>query len=69
MIDAIITKVDGKYEVRCGICGKLLFVIKEFSEKDVDLSKPNVIIVARCTRNCCKTDNQISIPDTFKTIL
>lgn len=66
MIDAIVSKSDSKYEVRCGICGKLLFVIKENSKKGVDKPSLNVIMVARCTRNSCKADNQISLSEILK---
>ena len=58
--NAIITKTDSRHEVRCGLCGKLLFVMNENSKNTVDISALNVIIVARCTRNSCKADNQIS---------
>ena len=56
--DAIITELNNnKHEVRCGLCGKLLFTINGKLEKDIDFSKQNVIIVARCTRSQCKADN------------
>lgn len=61
MVNAIVTNQNNEYEVRCGNCGKLLFVIKENSKKSVDISSLNVIIVARCTRNSCKSDNEISL--------
>ena len=63
MVKASVIKNTQKQEVRCGICGKLLFVVTENSKKTVDLSQVNVIIVARCTRNSCKADNQISVDD------
>ena len=59
-VDAIVIRNHGKYEVRCGKCGRLLFVCKLFSnnsEFPLDKSSQNVIIVARCPRNDCKTDN------------
>lgn len=59
---AIIIRSKGRCEVRCAKCGKLLFNYKEIVDnvdKVVDKTKPNVIIVARCTRNDCKTDNQV----------
>lgn len=62
-VNAIVARSDGKVEVRCGLCGKLLFVVMENSENSVDISKRNAIIVARCTRNSCKSDNKISLSD------
>ena len=62
-VDAIVIKSRGKYEVRCARCGKMLMICKfsdEYAEnlnKSVDNSSRNVIIVTRCTRNDCKTDN------------
>ena len=59
-VDAIVIQNKGKYEVRCAKCGKLLFKYKislKNSEKPIDKSSQNVIIVTRCTRNDCKTDN------------
>ena len=59
-VDAIVILNKGKYEVRCSKCGKLLLTYKfssENSEKPVDKSSQNVIIVTRCTRNDCKADN------------
>lgn len=56
---AIIIQTRGRYEVRCANCGKLLFNYKKNSDISVDNSKQNVIIVARCTRNDCKTDNLV----------
>ena len=47
-------------EVRCARCGKLLLTYEisvENGDKSVDKSSRNVIIVTRCTRNDCKTDN------------
>lgn len=62
---AIIVKNDnGIYEARCANCGKLLFNFKKTiknGKKSVDKSSQIVIIVSRCTRNSCKTDNEISI--------
>lgn len=55
---ALIIENDNNFEVRCGNCGKLLFKIVE---KPIDKSNKNVIIVARCTRNDCSTDNLITI--------
>ena len=48
------------YEVRCQNCGKLLFIYKN-SKKTVDRAKQSAIIVARCTRNTCKTDNEFTV--------
>lgn len=59
-VEAVVIKNRGKSEVRCGKCGKLLFICKFFSEKsekDVDKSSQYDIIVARCPRNDCKSDN------------
>lgn len=58
--EAIIIQCEGKYEVRCANCGKLLMKYKisgENLQKGVDKSSRSVIIVTRCTRNDCKTDN------------
>lgn len=63
-VEAIVIKNRGKHEVRCGKCGKLLFVCKflsENSEKAIDKSSQNVIIVSRCPRNDCKADNHFCI--------
>ena len=61
---AIITVIsEDKREVRCGLCGKLLFIIDGTFKKQVDFTTQNVIIVSRCTRNSCKADNLISIGD------
>lgn len=61
MKKAIITINDnGIYEARCRNCGKLLFTFNTKNSKNpVDESSQSVIIVARCTRNTCKTDNKI----------
>lgn len=62
-VAAIVVKSRDKYEVRCRRCGKLLMNCKfanenvEFSKNTIDNSTQNVIIVTRCTRNDCKTDN------------
>ena len=59
-VDAIVIFNKGKYEVRCAKCGKLLLTYKiseEILPKPVDNSSQNIIIVSRCTRNDCKTDN------------
>ena len=62
-VNAVVIKSEGKHEVRCGSCGKLLLICKfscentEISENGLDKSAQNVIIVARCTRSNCKTDN------------
>lgn len=59
-VDAIVIFNKGKYEVRCANCGKLLLTYKISEEnfsKPVDNSSQNIIIVTRCTRNDCKTDN------------
>lgn len=59
-VKAIINDVgNGRKEARCGLCGKLLFRIECNFEKNVDLSSQDVIIVARCTRSCCKADNKV----------
>ena len=63
-VEAIIIQNRGKKEVRCGKCGKLLFICKNFSEKcekSLDKSSQNVIIVARCPRSDCKADNLLVI--------
>ena len=63
-VEAVVIQSRGKYEVRCAKCGKLLFFYK-FSErnfsKPIDKSSQSVIIVARCTRNDCKTDNLLTL--------
>lgn len=65
-INAIITSnSDSQREVRCGHCGKLLFVTDGIFKKDVDFSSQNAIIVARCTRSYCKIDNRVQIQDIF----
>ena len=60
---AIIVKDDnGLCEVRCANCGKLLCTFKKIQKKgknNVDKSAHSVIIVARCTRNSCKIDNEV----------
>ena len=61
-VDAIVISNRGKYEVRCGKCGKMLFTYEFSGEKNgkpVDKSSQYVIIVTRCTRNDCKADNQV----------
>lgn len=63
-LDAVVIQSRGKTEVRCAKCGKLLFICKNFSkksEKPLDESSQNVIIVARCPRSDCKADNQLVI--------
>lgn len=63
-VEAVVIRTRGKSEVRCGRCGKMLFVCKFLSENSVnpiDKSSQNVIIVARCPRNDCKTDNLLVI--------
>lgn len=63
-VQAVVIKTHRKSEVRCGKCGKLLFVCKFLSEnfeKPLDETTQNVIIVARCPRNDCKTDNLLVI--------
>lgn len=64
-VEAIVIKNRGKCEVRCGKCGKLLFICKNLSESfdnRVDKSSQNGIIVARCPRNDCKSDNLFCLP-------
>lgn len=64
-IEAVVLQVRGKVEVRCGNCGKLLFVCKfysEHSEKVLDKSSQYGKIVARCPRNDCKSDNLLILP-------
>ena len=59
-VDAIVIQNGKKCEARCRKCGKLLFILKNYSknfEKPLDKSSQNVIIVSRCTRNDCKADN------------
>lgn len=59
-VDAIVILNKGKYEVRCARCGKLLLTYKFSVDNEdipVDKSSRNVIIVTRCTRTDCKTDN------------
>lgn len=59
-VEAIVINNRGKNEVRCAVCGKLLFTYKfsvENVDKPVDNLSRSVIIVTRCTRNDCKTDN------------
>lgn len=61
-VEAVVIKNRGKSEVRCGKCGKLLFIceiLTENFEKRLDESSQNVIIVARCPRNDCKADNSL----------
>ncbi len=63
-VDAVVIKTRKKWEVRCGRCGKLLFVLKLFSENSenpLDKSSQNAIIVARCSRSDCKADNHLLI--------
>lgn len=58
----IVEKNDDFYEARCSHCGKLLFIFKKNrknEKKGVDKTAHSVIIVSRCTRNSCKTDNEI----------
>lgn len=54
---AIILSDNGRNEVRCCNCGKLLFCVEKNSENDVDKTAQNIIIVSRCTRSGCKVDN------------
>ena len=61
-VNAIVISNRGKYEVRCGKCGKMLLTYEIFKGnigKPVDKSSQSVIIVTRCTRNDCKADNQL----------
>lgn len=63
-VDAVVIKNRGKSEVRCGKCGKLLFVcnfLSENSKKTLDKPTQSVIIVSRCPRNDCKADNLFRI--------
>jgi len=58
----IVENNNGFYEARCVNCGKLLFTYKKSQKnlkKSVDKTAQFVIIVSRCTRNSCKTDNEI----------
>lgn len=58
----IVENNNGFYEARCSNCGKLLFTFKKIrknGKKGVDKSAHFVIMVSRCTRNSCKTDNEI----------
>jgi uncharacterized C2H2 Zn-finger protein len=60
----IVENNNGNHEARCSNCGKLLFTFTKKSEKlekSVDKTAQFVIIVSRCTRNSCKTDNEILI--------
>ena len=55
-----------KSEVRCGKCGKLLFICKNlsfFSEKQLTNRHKGLIIVSRCPRNDCKADNLLVLND------
>lgn len=59
-VNAIVIESLGKYEVRCAKCGKMLFTYKipeGKTDSGVDKSSPNAIIVSRCPRSSCKTDN------------
>ena len=62
---AIIVENDNGYtEARCANCGKLLFTFTKKlknPKKSVDKTAQFVIIVSRCTRNSCKTDNEIPL--------
>ena len=61
MRKAIIVKSDnGMHEARCASCGKLLFTFRKKGKTEVDKPSLSVIIVSRCTRSSCKTDNEIS---------
>lgn len=58
----IVENGNGVHEARCANCGKLLFTFKKIrknAQKGVDNSAHFVIMVSRCTRNSCKTDNEI----------
>ena len=60
----IVENNNGFYEARCVNCGKLLFTYKKSQKnlkKGVDKTAQFVIIVSRCTRNSCKTDNEIAL--------
>lgn len=57
MNNSIIIKNGDYNEVRCGNCGKLLFTFEK-SNNSVDISSQKVIIVSRCTRSGCKSDNK-----------
>lgn len=60
----IVENDDGKCEVRCANCGKLLFTFcknQTNRKNSVDKTAHFVIIVSRCTRNGCKIDNEIQL--------
>lgn len=52
---------DGKCEVRCRVCGRLLFAYEKKKRKNVDGLKTFGIIVTttRCPR--CKSDNRVDM--------
>ena len=54
----IVNNDNGIYEARCNKCAKLLFTFRKKEKKDVDNSSQIAIIVSRCTRSSCKTDNE-----------
>lgn len=60
----IVENKNGLYEARCANCGKLLFTFCKNQTNlkiGVDKTAQFVIIVARCTRNSCKSDNEIQL--------
>ena len=64
MENAIIVKSNDKYEVRCANCGKLLFTYNfsvDKSVETVDKVTQKVIIVSRCTRSGCRSDNIVTL--------
>lgn len=59
-VKATVIENQGTNEVRCANCGKLLLIYKISVDKvdnPVDKSSRKVIMVSRCTRTDCKTDN------------
>ena len=59
VLDAIILQKNGKIEVRCRNCGKLLFKIENILNIRIDNAENYARIISRCTRNSCKQDNRV----------